>query len=78
VARFTARLNDRLEALVRGHPEQWLWMHRRWKIRPLKRRLEMATRARATRTGEGRWTSSPDPFPARGEGEDYRTPAWMR
>jgi KDO2-lipid IV(A) lauroyltransferase len=34
LARFTARLNDRLEALIRGQPEQWFWMHRRWKTRP--------------------------------------------
>ncbi len=34
VARFTAMLNGRLEALVRAHPEQWFWMHRRWKTRP--------------------------------------------
>ena len=28
------RCQDALEALVREHPEQWLWMHRRWKPRP--------------------------------------------
>lgn len=28
------RLVAQLEARVRRHPEQWFWMHRRWKTRP--------------------------------------------
>jgi Kdo2-lipid IVA lauroyltransferase/acyltransferase len=28
----TQRLNDTLEKIVRRHPEQWLWTHRRWKL----------------------------------------------
>lgn len=28
---MTQALNDSLEALVRAHPEQWFWIHRRWK-----------------------------------------------
>jgi KDO2-lipid IV(A) lauroyltransferase len=27
----TQRFNDILESQVRRHPEQWLWLHRRWK-----------------------------------------------
>lgn len=28
---ITQRFNDELEALVRMKPEQWMWIHRRWK-----------------------------------------------
>jgi KDO2-lipid IV(A) lauroyltransferase len=31
VVRVTAELNADLEAMVRAHPEQWLWLHNRWK-----------------------------------------------
>ncbi|MGH9481070.1 MAG: lysophospholipid acyltransferase family protein [Terriglobales bacterium] len=34
VAANTARFNTVIEAWVRRYPDQWLWVHRRWKTRP--------------------------------------------
>ncbi|HKD18013.1 MAG TPA: lysophospholipid acyltransferase family protein [Thermoanaerobaculia bacterium] len=34
VRRATARYMEVTEAVVRGKPEAWLWMHDRWKTRP--------------------------------------------
>ncbi|HNR31469.1 MAG TPA: lysophospholipid acyltransferase family protein [Candidatus Hydrogenedentes bacterium] len=31
---ITQRCQDAIERMVREHPEQWLWFHRRWKERP--------------------------------------------
>ncbi len=30
----TARFTEAIERHVRAHPEQWFWVHRRWKTRP--------------------------------------------
>jgi KDO2-lipid IV(A) lauroyltransferase len=34
VAALTAILTAHIERQVRAHPEQWVWMHRRWKHQP--------------------------------------------
>jgi KDO2-lipid IV(A) lauroyltransferase len=33
-ARDTQALQSKLESVIREYPEQWLWIHRRWKTRP--------------------------------------------
>jgi Kdo2-lipid IVA lauroyltransferase/acyltransferase len=34
VGENTARFTRIIEAVVRAHPDQWLWVHKRWKTRP--------------------------------------------
>lgn len=34
VLRLTRRCNEELEQAIRSSPEQWFWLHRRWKTRP--------------------------------------------
>ena len=34
VKRVTQQLSDVFEGMVRRYPEQWLWVHKRWKTRP--------------------------------------------
>lgn len=34
ILRLTQRLTTELETWIRRYPDQWLWVHRRWKTRP--------------------------------------------
>jgi Kdo2-lipid IVA lauroyltransferase/acyltransferase len=34
VAEDTQRIHSQLESVIRQYPDQWLWIHRRWKTRP--------------------------------------------
>ncbi|RKH11076.1 lipid A biosynthesis acyltransferase [Corallococcus praedator] len=34
ITEHTARVTAGLERAIRRHPEQWLWLHRRWKVQP--------------------------------------------
>jgi len=34
VVENTARFTRVIEAYIRAHPDQWLWVHKRWKTRP--------------------------------------------
>jgi KDO2-lipid IV(A) lauroyltransferase len=55
---MTQALNDSLAAVIRAAPNQWFWMHRRWKPDRLaarlagKRRWRRPSRAKADPPGE--------------------------
>ncbi len=51
LAMNTARFTAAIERFVRENPDQWFWVHRRWKTRlPLDPRLETGTRKLETGT----------------------------
>lgn len=35
---MTATMTTKIEEIIRKRPEQWLWLHRRWKTRPPEER----------------------------------------
>jgi len=44
---LTAALSQRIEAAIRRAPEQWVWMHQRWKTRPEAQPATLAPGAQA-------------------------------
>ena len=42
VRAITQRFTHGLERLVRRHPDQYFWLHRRWKHQPLRRKSKQA------------------------------------
>jgi Kdo2-lipid IVA lauroyltransferase/acyltransferase len=57
VARLTATLTAHIERQVRTHPEQWVWMHRRWRHQPAEG--DPVWRAEAVEDGAFRPTGRP-------------------
>ncbi len=41
----TRSYNAALERMLLRHPEQWIWMHRRWKVRPVKKTVNQSAKA---------------------------------
>lgn len=51
VTESTRRLNLIIEQQVRAHPEQWLWLHRRWKVGVAGETVDLKNKIRATSDG---------------------------
>lgn len=51
----TQRFNDVLERQIRKHPEQWLWLHRRWKPFRTPSRWESVAFRTVVATALGTW-----------------------
>ena len=45
VKAITQRYHDALERMIRKHPEQYFWLHRRWKSRPAEKKRAIAKAA---------------------------------
>jgi KDO2-lipid IV(A) lauroyltransferase len=53
IARSTEVWSKRLEGWIRRYPDQWVWMHDRWRTQPTKdKNLERATEHQNTGTPE--------------------------
>ena len=53
----TLTMSNHIQSFVREHPEQWFWVHRRWKARPETGDL-VRTDAGLERFGQGRVTAA--------------------
>jgi KDO2-lipid IV(A) lauroyltransferase len=49
VRAITQRFTDALERIIRRYPEQYLWLHRRWKNQPPRRTKGTPARDRSSR-----------------------------
>lgn len=52
---FTQKCSDVCEQMIRRHPEQWVWMHRRWKKQPgdaLKKSFYLSSRQPVRQSGD--------------------------
>jgi Kdo2-lipid IVA lauroyltransferase/acyltransferase len=49
IALLTARCSEAVESFIRGHPEQWVWFHQRWKTTPPETEGKGGVRAVAPR-----------------------------
>lgn len=47
VKQMTQRYHDALERIIRRHPEQYFWLHRRWKSRPAEKKAKALAGATA-------------------------------
>ena len=52
IMELTRKMNSAIERAIRRHPEQWVWMHRRWRSTPEVIR-ERKAREQAELTGNG-------------------------
>ena len=66
----TARFTEAIERHVRAHPEQWFWVHRRWKSRPRVRPPPTDGRARRSGRCSSRSGSPAPPAASGAVGED--------
>jgi KDO2-lipid IV(A) lauroyltransferase len=62
VDRVTVGATRALDAFVRTHPEAWLWLHRRWRVRPPAHGAEEACFAAGAGLRPPRWRPSLRPW----------------